>query len=166
MDPEPQLLRLRMTRLVGFVIGAGALFSREVFLLEDPAMVQFVSGDEISDSAGADLILVCDAAALPGCFVQIAQQRECGASDGDVVLDHVGERALGERAVADVVVLLEAFDRRPVTAGDAQGAIGKDALGIADVSENFFDSPLVGRVAVVAVGFVTPGKEQHHLAAL
>ena len=73
---------------------------------------------------------------------------------------------LGERAVADVVVLLEAFDGRPVAAGDAQGAVGKDALGVADVAEHLFRAPFAGSVAEIAVGLVAAAEQDHRVAPL
>src|ERR1039458_5765676 len=73
---------------------------------------------------------------------------------------------MGEGTVAHVVVLLEAFEGRGVGARDAQGTISEDALGIADVAEDFLRAPFVRRVAEVSIVIVAAGEQQHHLAAL
>jgi hypothetical protein len=53
---------------------AAKLPSREIFLFQNPAMMQFMPCDDISESADADFILVCGTAPGPRRFVEIAQQ--------------------------------------------------------------------------------------------
>src|SRR5271170_3833135 len=48
------------------------------------------------------------------------------------------------------VILLETFERHCVGARNAQGAVGEDALRVADVAKNFLGAPFFGRVAEVA----------------
>src|ERR1039458_1000392 len=138
----------------------------QILLLNNSSMMQFVSGDDIGQGTHGDLVLVGHAAAGPGGFVEIAKQRDGGSSDSDVVLDQVGQRTAREGGVADVVVLLEAFDRSRVTTRNAQGAVAHDALGIVDVAKHFLQAPLIRRVAEIAVGLGASGEQENHLAAL
>ncbi len=128
--------------------------------------MQLMACDDVSQRPHGDFILVRDAAPPPCGFVKIAQQRNSGAAYGDEVFHQIGQRTLRERSIAHVVVLLEAFDGSGVSARDAQGAVGEDALGVADVSEDFLRVPLLRCVAEVAVVIVTAGEQQHRLAAL
>src|SRR5579863_8087528 len=73
---------------------------------------------------------------------------------------------MSEGAVANVVVLLESFDGSAVTATNTEHAVGKDALGVADVAEEFFHRPFAGGVAKVSVRFVAAGEQKQHLATL
>jgi len=74
--------------------------------------------------------------------------------------DQVGEGAPAEIAVADVIVLLIALDRRFVATRDAQRAVSHDAFRIVDVAENFFHAPLAGGIS--KVGLRVRGLEQGH----
>ena len=112
--------------------------------------MDFVACDGVGDCAHAYLVIVGDAAAGPGCLVEIPKKSQRGATYGDVFLDQFGQKTIGEGTVADVVVLFESFDGSAIAAADAECAIGEDAFGIADVAENFFDRPFVGSVAEVA----------------
>ena len=73
-------------------------------------MMQFVSGNDIGQGAHRHLVLAGHAAAGPGSLVEIAKERDGGAAHGDVILDQVRQVDARERAIADVIVLLEAFD--------------------------------------------------------
>src|SRR5579864_1338174 len=114
-------------------------------------MVEFVAGGDVGQGTDADLVVVGGAATPPSSFVEIAQECQRGAADGDVVFDDFRQGTRGEGAVADVVVLLEAGQRSAVSARDAQSAVGEDALGITDVAEDFFGGPFVGSIAEVAL---------------
>src|ERR1700732_4057239 len=96
----------------------------------------------------------------------MAKQGNGGAADGNVVLDQVSQRTASERTIADVVVLLVAFDRSRVAARNAQDAVAHDALGIVDVAKNFLEAPLLRRIAEVAVGLGASTEQKKHLAAL
>src|SRR5262245_46657190 len=104
--------------------------------------MEFVAGEGEADGANADLLAVSGAAASPGLGIEVAEQRDRRAAHGDEVFDEVLEGAAGERAVANVVVLLEAFDRGLVATRDAEGTVGEDAFGVVYVAEQFFDAPL------------------------
>ena len=71
-----------------------------------------------------------------------------------------------EGAIADVVVLLETCERRLISARNAEGAVGEDALGIVKVAKDFFHAPLTGRITEIAIGLGASGEQQQHLAAL
>src|SRR5271166_6155098 len=106
-------------------------------------MMQFVAGDDIGKGSDAHLILIGYAAAAPGSAVEIAKQGNRGAADSDVVLDQIGQGTVRPGAVANIVVLLVAFDRSGIAARNTQGAVGHDAFGIVDVSENLLQTPLL-----------------------
>jgi len=129
-------------------------------------MVQFVARDDEGQGADCDFILVGGSPAQP-CFVAkgVEKGRGGAANEGEF-LDQVGQGPLAELAGADVVVLLETAEGRLVGAGDAQGAIGKDALAVGDMAEDFLDGPFVGSISKVAVAFTARGKELGHLQPL
>ena len=106
--------------------------------------MQLMPRDDVGQRAHADCILAGDAEPRPRLFIEVAKQRQRGAANGDEVLDQIGQRTLRKRTVADVVVLFEAFEGCGVGARDAEGAVGKDALGIADVAEDFLGAPFSG----------------------
>src|ERR1700722_1884846 len=140
--------------------------SCKIFLFQNPAMMQFVPCDDISDSADADFILVCSTAPSPRRFVKIAQQGKCGLAYSDKVFHQIAQRTMREWAIANVVILLEALHRRGIAARDAERAVGENALGIAHVPQDFFGAPFLGRVAEVTVFLIASGKQHRGLAAL
>ena len=125
LRPHPRSITGRPGRLwLGLATGEKVLF------LQNLSMVQLMSCDGVSQGAYRHFILAGHAAARPGLLVEIAQQREGGAADRDVILNDFRQGGVREGAVTDVVILLEAFHRRLVAAGNAQGAVGEDALGV------------------------------------
>ena len=129
-------------------------------------MVQFVARDDEGQGADCDFILVGGSPAQP-CFVAKGVEKGGGgAADEGEFLDQVGQGTLAELTGADVVVLLETAEGRLVGARDAQGAIGKDALAVGDVAEDFLDGPFVGSISKVPVAFTARGKELGHLQSL
>ena len=158
--------RIRFARSTDEASAQTGLLCGEIFLFEDAAVVEFVAGGDVGQGADADSRSCWRCRGASRLLVEVAEQRQRGAADGDVVFDDFGERTRGERAVANVVVLLEAFDGRAVSAGDAQSAVGEDAFGVADVAEDFFYGPFAGSVAEVALGFVAAGEQDQRLAAL
>src|SRR5215472_13211578 len=111
----------------------------EILCFEDAAVVDLMACDRVGNRADADFVVVGDAAAGPGCLVKIPQERQRSAANSDVIFDHFGQRTIREGTVADIVVLFESFDGRAIAAADTQGAIGKDAFAVADVSEDLLD---------------------------
>src|ERR1700723_3626328 len=140
--------------------------SRKIFLFQNPAMMQFMPCDDISESADADFILVCSTAPSPRRFVEMAQQGEGGPAYSDKVFHQIAQRTMREWAIANVVVLLEALHRGGIGARDAERAVGENALGIAHVPQDFFGAPFLRRVAEVTVFLIASGKQHHGLAAL
>jgi hypothetical protein len=88
----------------------------QILFFQNFSMMQFVAGDHICQRADGDFVLAGDAATGPGCFVEIAKQRDRGAADGNVILDEIFERTARERAIADVIVLLESCEGRLISA--------------------------------------------------
>src|SRR3954462_11150230 len=119
------------------------LSGREILFFQDAAVVQFVACNGVRDGADAYFVLVGDAVAHPGLLVQVAQQGQRCPADCNVVFAEFAEGTNREGTVGDVVVLLETLDRSTISAGDPQGAVGKDAFGIADVAQHFFRGPLL-----------------------
>src|ERR1035438_5470188 len=61
----------------------------QVFFFQNPPVMQFVSGDDVGEGAYGDFIVTGCAASSPGRFVEVAEERNGGAADSDVVLDQV-----------------------------------------------------------------------------
>ncbi len=80
--------------------------SRNIFF-ENPAMVQFVSGDDPSQGPYTDFIFIRHTTPQPHQFIEITKQRHCGATHGNEILDQIWQRTCREGCVANVVVLLE-----------------------------------------------------------
>src|SRR5579872_6762655 len=139
---------------------------REVLLFQNPAMMQLMPRNNVSQRPNRYFVLVREAAAGPCSFVEIAQQRESGAAHGDKILHSIAQRAIRKRTIAHVVILIEAFDGSGVAAGNAQCTVSKDAFRVADMPKHLFGTPLSRRVANVSILFVSAGKQQHGLAAL
>ena len=64
-------------------------------------------------------------------------------SDIGKVVHQIAQAAGAKRSIANVVILLESFERGRVIAGDSKGAIIEDPLGIAHVTDKFFHTPFV-----------------------
>ena len=62
-------------------------------------MMQLVAGDDVSNSAHADLVLIRGSAAHPCRLIEIAQQRQRGAAYGDEFFDKISERTMRERTI-------------------------------------------------------------------
>src|SRR5437764_13061032 len=101
------------------------LFGREILFFQDAAMMEFVASGDIGESADGYFLLVGDAAAGPGLLVEVPQQGQRGAPDGDIVFDDFGERHTGSGA--DIVILLETFEGCAISAGELDGPRGDDA---------------------------------------
>jgi len=56
-------------------------------------------------------------------------------------------------AVGYVGVFIEAGECGAIVTGKAEGAVGKDALGIYEVQEDFLYGPLAGGIGIVALFF-------------
>src|SRR5260370_34809653 len=116
--------------------------AHEIPLHQNSAMVQLMPRDDVGEPPHADFALVRDTATGPGCFVEIAQQRQRGAAHGDEVLHQIGQRTLRGRPVAHIVVLLKACERHGDGARDAQSTEGKDAFAIEWVAACVLRAPL------------------------
>ena len=82
-------------------------------------MMQLVPGDHPGERAHRDFVLIRHAAPHPRVILKLTEQQHCGPPYGLELLDQTGQRTLVERAVANVIVLLEAFDGSPVVAGNS-----------------------------------------------
>ena len=129
-------------------------------------MVHLMPGRDVRQCADGYFVLIDNAAPHPGRFVQVAKKGERGAAYRDVVFDDLGQGAVIEWRVADVIILLEAGQRGLVPAANAEGSIREDALSVAHVSEQFFHAPLAGRIADVAIFFFAATQKDQHLSAL
>src|SRR5258706_4454423 len=77
----------------------------KVLLFQNPAMMQLMPRDDVSQPPHADFVLICDSAARPRRLVEIAQQRNRGAAHRDEVLDQIGQRTLRKRPITRLVIL-------------------------------------------------------------
>src|SRR5262245_23428262 len=96
---------------------------RQVFLFENTTMMKLMPGDDVRQRTDGNLVLVGSAAALPRIAAQSKEQcQRCSANLGQLV-GEIRQRAVVEPAVSHVIVLLESFDRRPVSARNTQRAV-------------------------------------------
>ena len=139
---------------------------RKVFLLQKFSMMQFMAGNDVGESAHADFVFIGDAATHPIFGAKITEKRQGCYADRCKFRGQIRETAIGERAVVDVVVLLEAFYRRLIAASDAQGSVRENPLAVGDVTEQLLDTPFSRRIAQFAVRFAKFGKQQCSLPGL
>src|ERR1041385_2567629 len=129
--------------------------------------MQLVPGDVPGQAARGRGVAGDGAAPQPGLVRQRAEQGDGGAAGEGVVVEEVVQRQLLEVRAGDVVVLVEAGQRARVAAGDAQRAVGEDALVVDEMAEDFLERPLAGRVAEAGDGaLVEAGEQLLHLALL
>src|SRR5262249_38256277 len=114
-------------------------------------VMQFVPRNDERQGASADRIIVSSAQARGSICIKMPEERQCCLPDRGELFDQIGQHALAEVAVANVVVLLETFDGGLVTARDAQGAIGHDALAVVQMAQDFLYAPLVRSIAEVSL---------------
>src|SRR6266496_1894273 len=112
-------------------------------------MMQFVTGDGVGQSAGGNLLLVGNATAGGGFGIEIPEEVQSRPANVAEFGEQIGQRALAKPSVGHVVVLLEAFDGSLVSAGDAQGAVAQNALGVREMAHNFLYAPLLRGIAKV-----------------
>src|SRR6266446_1617390 len=86
---------------------SGARNRREVTLLENLPVVQFVPGHNKSQRAHGDFLIIGHAAPLPGFFRQRLKQCDARGPHDSKLLRQSGERAFREVSAAYIVVLLE-----------------------------------------------------------
>src|ERR1051325_2389651 len=153
-----EVIKTRITYLINPAFPAipqgAALRARlQIPLAQNIQVVQFVPRDDVREGAHADFSVAGHAPPQPGGLRQVAQQGEGGAPHRPEIAREVLQGQAAEVGAGDVIVLLEAFDRGAVVAPEAQGAVGEDALGVADVTDDLLDAPFAGRVAVAALLF-------------
>src|SRR5262249_43479890 len=76
------------------------------------------------------------------------------------------EGPFAKRTVLHKVVLLKSCKRGLVSPSDPQRAVGKNALGVVNVSQNFFHRPLSRRIPEISVPLAAPRKQLQHLHTL
>src|SRR5208283_860205 len=133
--------------------GLSVLQGREVALFEDDSVMERMAGDDEGEGQDGDFLAAGVAATQPGGVVERAEEGDCGPADGGEFLQQIGEFARGGVRGFDVIVLFEARERGLIAAGDAEHAIGKDALGVIYVTKSFLDGPLAGFIAKVGLCF-------------
>src|SRR6185437_7046808 len=123
------------------------LNSQTVPLAQNLAMVQFVAGDDVGESAHAYLRVAGDAATLPRVGIEVAEKRDSRPPDVLEFDREAGDAAFVEAAGLDVVVLFKAGERGAICAGNAQRAIAEDALRVVYMSNEFLHAPFVRFIA-------------------
>src|SRR5213594_1457119 len=109
--------------------------------------MSLVTSDDECQPPDRRLVLVGCASTSPGLFFEIREKRNGCAADVFVLVGQIAQAALVEGTATNVVVLLEPFEGRRVSACESQRPISKHPLGVDDVSDDFFDAPLAIRVA-------------------
>src|SRR5262245_30821996 len=95
---------------------------RKVALLQQHAVMQLMPGNNVSQRAHGDRIVVGRARTRPGVFRQVLKESSCGCARGLEFGQHTVQRPLVEATLIDVHILIETRERSLVATGDAQGA--------------------------------------------
>src|SRR5690606_18807619 len=82
---------------------------------------------------------------------QVAEGEHVRAPEQVELFHQVGQGASAKVRLADVVILLEPGERRLVAPRKPQRAIGKYALGVVDMADNFLDAPFLGPRAKICL---------------
>src|SRR5208283_1117862 len=114
--------------------------------LQNLAMVPLVPGKNIRQGTHTDLLLIGHAPPQPCCRIERVQQRNAGSPHRREFFQKFHQGPRREIPGFYLIILLEASERRLVCARNAQHAVSKDTLRIADVSEHFLDGPFSFRV--------------------
>src|SRR5713101_64476 len=102
-------------------------------------MVSLVTRDDEGQPPDRHLVLVGRASTSPGFVIEVREKQNGCAADVFVLVGQIAQAALVERTATNVVVLLEPFEGRRVSACESQPPISKHPLGVDDVSDDFFD---------------------------
>src|SRR5437660_817642 len=97
-----------------------------------------VAGEHEGERANRHFVLVGGASAAPGLAIQTRKQRNRRASDVFEFVNQILQAASAERTAANVIVLLEACERRLVSARKPERTIGEYPFAIDDVTDYFF----------------------------
>ena len=114
-------------------------------------MVKLVAGDEVGERENRHRVAVGDAAAQPSFFVQRTKQSEAGLAHIRILLDQIRELALAEARAANESSCSKPESGVSSPRANPQSAISENSLGIGDVAEHFFYTPLVRRVPEISV---------------
>src|ERR1035437_5654768 len=104
-----------------------------------------VASRNIGQRAGGNWISIGNASARLGLSRQRTEQSNSCFADALKLGQQVVDTARIGMRFADVIVLLEAAQLAGIAAREAQGAVGHDPLGVAQVSEHLLDTPLPRR---------------------
>src|SRR5262249_9478597 len=118
----------------------------EVARPQDSDVMQFMTGDDVSQRAYAGFVVIRGAAPQPRIPVQVFEQIDIRFARVFELFGQIGQRARAERGVGHVTVLVEAGERRRVVAGETQSSVSEDAFGVDQMADHLFDAPLTRSV--------------------
>jgi hypothetical protein len=110
-------------------------------------MMPDVARHDERQGAHGNRAVVCGTGPEPGGGVEAAHHDEIGFPQPAELLDEIRQPAAVERRPGHVLLLVEAREVGFLAAADAEGAVAKNALGVANVAEYLSCAPLPRRVA-------------------
>src|SRR5690606_18570329 len=115
--------------------------SQPVAAFEQAQVMASVPGGDVEERAGADGLSARDPDAAPALLVEPGEERQRLPAYRLKLVDEVTQRAAVEPGHFHVGVLIEGGQRSGVAPGDAQGAVGEDALRVGEVTDYLFRAP-------------------------
>src|SRR5262249_10814550 len=119
----------------------------KVLLPQRSNVPQLMPRDVECEAANRRCIAIYFAFALPSLSRQSRQQSDRRLAHGAVLVEQVSERASLEVGRRNVELLVEARQRERFSSGDAESAVGIDALVVREVSHDLLQRPFARRVS-------------------
>src|SRR6266542_6969308 len=117
-----------------------------MLFLQKTEVMELVAGNVERQAPHRGVVVVDIAPSQPSFPRQAAEESDRRPADCAVLAKEIYESATLETGGQDVTLFVEARERPAVGSGNAKGAVGKDALVVCQVSDDFLERPLPGRV--------------------
>lgn len=125
-----------------------------------------VSGNDESQSADGDRIVVGDAAPRQLLFVEVSEEMDRRRTNRSKFVDQIGDRSLVEPAGRHVRIFIEARQWLRIAAGEAERPMSENSLGVAQMANDFLDGPLASGVRVQTAGVIYAAEQADRIAIL
>src|SRR5687768_9860476 len=119
-----------------------------VALPENAQVVELVAGNVVCEGADRGAGAARDAGAIEGLGGKVLEKSECALPNRVMLFEQTRDRSAVRARGSDVRVLLKAGQVGRVAAREAERPIGKDALIVDDVEQDFARRPLPCRVSM------------------
>src|SRR5581483_6915948 len=146
-------------------MGQVSLASAQIFLEDNPHVMQFVSGHVKGEATHGCAVTAYYPSPEPLVRPERSKQRDAGGSHNLELLQKIGKGTAVESCKAHILFLVETRQRPAVIAGKAQGAMRKNTLIIAHVPHYLFQIPLSRGISKCACNLVVE-RRQHRDSAL